>query len=214
MREVRLYGHLGKKFGKVHRFDVKSPAEAISALKANFKDFEKHVIENSLPGYHVFVGNTNIGVDDMYAWSGKNVIKIVPAVEGAKKGGLLQTIIGVVLMAVGVMTGTPFVTRVGFMLSLGGMAQMLARAPNADTKERPENQPSYTFNGPVNTSAQGNAVPILYGELIVGSQIISAGLSVDQIAVNNPAPPPAPPSGPNQLPWDAPYGGSFDRAYM
>lgn len=213
MREIRLYGHLAKKFGKVHYFDVKSPAEAVAALRANFPEFEQHIVKHNKPGYHVFVGKRSMNSKELTSWSGNNVIKFVPAVAGAK-AGVLQTIIGVTLIAVGFFTEQPWLMKVGFAMSLGGVAQMLSLSPSAEPKEKAENQPSYTFNGPVNTTAQGNPVPILYGELIVGSQVISAGLSVDQIAIT-PAPTPAPPpTGQNQAPWDAPYGGSFDRAYM
>ena len=39
----------------------------------------------------------------------------------------------------------------------------------------------HNFNGPVNTTAQGNPVPVIYGEMIVGSATISAGIySEDQ----------------------------------
>ena len=32
MREIRLYGHLGSRFGRVFQLDVTSPAEAVHAL--------------------------------------------------------------------------------------------------------------------------------------------------------------------------------------
>ena len=67
---------------------------------------------------------------------------------------------------------------------LGGVAQMIApTAKSSDPSERPENQPSYVFNGAVNTTAQGHPVPVGYGRLIVGSAVISAGIDVDEIAV-------------------------------
>jgi predicted phage tail protein len=67
---------------------------------------------------------------------------------------------------------------------LGGVAQMLAPQPASnEPSERPENQPSYTFNGAVNTTAQGQPVPLGYGRLVVGSAVISAGIDVDQVAI-------------------------------
>ena len=44
MITVLLYGHLRKKFGKFHRFDIRTPAEAIRALVANFPGFQQHLI--------------------------------------------------------------------------------------------------------------------------------------------------------------------------
>jgi predicted phage tail protein len=65
---------------------------------------------------------------------------------------------------------------------LGGVTQMLFSPKSAQSVERPENRPSYSFDGAVNTTAQGSPVSVLYGgPLIVGSQVVSAGLSVEQI---------------------------------
>jgi len=72
---------------------------------------------------------------------------------------------------------------VGTAMILGGVAQMIAPTPKAnEPSERPENKPSYSFNGAVNTTAQGHPVPVGYGRLIVGSAVISAGIDVDEIA--------------------------------
>jgi predicted phage tail protein len=36
--------------------------------------------------------------------------------------------------------------------------------------ERPENKPSFLFDGPVNTITQGHPVPVGYGKAFVGSR--------------------------------------------
>ena len=76
------------------------------------------------------------------------------------------------------------ISSIGFSMVMGGVSQMLFSPPQAQSggMERPENKPSYAFDGAVNTAAQGNPVPLCYGQLIVGSQVVSAGLSVEQIA--------------------------------
>lgn len=180
MREVRLYGHLGRRFGRVFRFDVQSPAEAIRALRANLEGFEAYLFEHSAPGYHVFVGRRNIGKEDLSVESEDAAIRIVPVVAGAGHG-VFQTILGAVLVVVGVFFEQPWLVNIGASMVVGGIAQMLIRPPGPATPAN--NQPSYCFNGPVNTTAQGNPVPICYGAMIVGSQVVSAGLSVEQIAV-------------------------------
>jgi len=70
----------------------------------------------------------------------------------------------------------------GVSLVIGGVSQLLF-SPQTQTQsaEREENKPSFIFNGAVNTTRQGNCVPICYGRMIVGSQVISAGLSVTQL---------------------------------
>lgn len=69
----------------------------------------------------------------------------------------------------------------GVSLALGGIAQLLA--PNDDKGEKPGHVPSYLFNGPVNTTRQGNAVPYACGWLEGGSQIISGSIKNRDIAV-------------------------------
>jgi predicted phage tail protein len=59
----------------------------------------------------------------------------------------------------------------------GGMQQLLAPSPKGlSSKDSAANSASYVFNGPVNTEAQGGCVPLLYGELEIGSAVGSAGI--------------------------------------
>ncbi|UBM12751.1 tail assembly protein [Cupriavidus metallidurans] len=211
MREIRLYGHLGKRFGRVHNIEVSSPAEAIRALRANFPAFENYLIRHSKPGYHVFVDKKNLGTDDLVHDRPGDVIKIVPVIAGAGRG-LLQIVLGAALIAGAFWTGgatlggvgglfTVTSTMGGIALSLGaglvfgGIAQLLTKPPKAASLESAASTPSYAFNGPVNTTQQGNAVPICYGELIVGSQVVHAGISTDEIPVDWNAAPENPTTG-------------------
>ena len=182
LREVRLYGSLGRLFGRVHHLAVNTAQEAVRALCANYPAFERYLREHSEPGYHVFIGKRNIGEADLSEPAGRDVIKIVPAVAGAKKGGLLQTIIGAVLIVVGLVIGPAgtWLVQIGAALALGGVAQMLTPTPKIDSGQQSENKPSYVFSGATNTTAQGNPVPVLYGEMVVGSAVISAGMSASE----------------------------------
>lgn len=199
MREIRLYGHLGKRFGRVHRYDVRTPAEAVRALCATLEGFRAYMIEHSRPGYRVLVGETDRSIDTL-AHPADGTIKIVPVTAGAGRG-LGTIILGAALIAAGVMTGGAglalgaawqagglalagyFATNIGVALVLGGVAQMLSPTPKTPgASERPENKPSHAFDGAVNTIAQGNPVPICYGRLIVGSQVISAGMVAEEYA--------------------------------
>ncbi|MDR0701334.1 MAG: hypothetical protein LBF61_02825 [Azoarcus sp.] len=175
MITVLLYGALRKKFGKYHRFAIRTPAEAIRALSANFPEFKQHLIEHSTPGYHVLTGRESRDVHTL-AHPADEVIRIVPAVAGAKNG-VLQTIIGVVLIVASYWTGGS-TFNVGMAMLIGGITTMLSKPPKTKgPAERPDNLPSYGFDGPTNTTAQGNPVPICYGRGRIGSQVVSAGFS-------------------------------------
>lgn len=194
LKTVRLLGSLGKKFGRTHRFAISSPAEAIRALKANCPGFEKELLssESRNVRYKVLVGKTKVeSTEELRYPSGRGVVTIAPVLVGA--GGVGQFLAGAALLAASVfipgsatLLGVGIASTlgtVGVALALGGVTQMLAPQPPApeSPKERPENNPSYLFDGPVNTIAQGHPVPIGYGRLVVGSQVISAGVEVQNI---------------------------------
>lgn len=181
MREVKLYGHLGATFGRSFMLDVSSATDAISALCANFPDFAKYLRKFSAPGYRVVVNNRIIGEKELGLRAGAGVIKIIPVVAGSGGRGVFQIILGAVLLVASIWF--PALAPMGWAMIAGGVISMLMKPPTASQAKQADNQPSYAFNGAVNTTAQGNPVPICYGEMIVGSQVISAGISTDQVAI-------------------------------
>ncbi len=190
MREVKLYGHLGDTFGRSFELDVSSPAEAIAALSANFPNFKAYLTANSAPGYRVVVGKRNIGQEELRNQSKNLPIKIIPVLSGAGNGAG-KVILGVILVIIGAVIyyfggdGSYFIVQ-GIGMIIGGVAQMLNSPPKQGDRDKGENTASYSFNGAVNTIAQGNPVPICYGELIIGSQVVSAGFSTEQVLVTDP----------------------------
>lgn len=190
MKTIILLGELGRQFGRRHRLDVHSAAEAIRALCANFADFSRFVASSHERnvGYRVLTDRTPTQEVDQLRHPVSHTIHIVPVVAGAG-GGVGQILAGAALIAVGVVTGNPYVINVGVAVALGGVAQMLAPAPRAKTPaERPENAPSYIFDGPVNTTAQGHPVPVGYGRMIIGSAVISAGIVAEELPISGPDP--------------------------
>lgn len=199
MKTIRLYGTLAVKFGREFVLDVKNAAEAVRALCVIAPGFKEHLNTYSEPGYFVRAGNDVLSAEELAnPVSDKEVIRIMPAIVGAG-GKFGQIIVGALLIvAAFYMPGASTVLygagqsaitvgsimfSVGVSLVLGGIAQLLYSAPKSTSSEKPDNQPSYAFNGPVNTTQQGNNVPVCYGEMIVGSQVISAGLYVEDIAI-------------------------------
>lgn len=161
---------------------VSTPQEAIKALSITIPGFERFLQTAKERGltFSIFVGKTNIGKDEL-EFSGSDDIRIAPMIIGSKKGGLFQTILGAVLVTVGALNwATPWGTSLvmaGASMMLGGVVQMLSPMQGGlARRESPDNKPSYAFGGPVNTIAQGNPVPILYGKRRIGGAIISAGI--------------------------------------
>ena len=198
VRTVRLYGSLGACFGRVHRLAVSNASEAIHALCILVPGFERFLMESKDRGvtYSIFLGRDNIGQDRLKAPPGAADIRIAPVLMGSKRAGSMQTIIGVALIVaasyfsgglasgsssalIGASstTGWTFAASMGISMAMGGVAQLMSpMAKGLGTMDRPENRASYSFNGPVNTSIQGSPVGLLYGQLTVGSAVISAGI--------------------------------------
>ncbi len=193
MKTIILLGELGKRYGRRHLLDVKSPAEAVRALCANFKDFAQFVSASSERnvGYRVLNMRDDVAEDELHNPASQR-ITIAPVVAGAG-GSVGKILLGAALIAAsflvpglgavalfGTTTLATVAFSVGVSLALGGVAQMLAPQPKFEGPQE-EQQPSYVFNGPVNTTAQGQPVPVGYGRMIVGSAVISAGISVEDI---------------------------------
>ncbi len=191
---IRLYGVLGARFGRVHRLAVQTSAEAVKALCINLDGLESYLLNAKKNGmtFAVFRGRRNIGADDFKNLAGSTDIRIAPVMEGAKKAGLFQTILGAVMVVAGiVVTGMTFgsagvigagMVSAGIGMMAGGIYQMLSPQPKGlQGRDNPDNKPSYAFGGSVNTLAMGNPVALLYGEREIGGAIISAGIVAEDI---------------------------------
>lgn len=191
---IRLYGALGARFGRVHRLAVQTSAEAVKALCINLDGLESYLMNAKKNGmtFAVFRGKRNIGVDDFKVLSGDTDIRIAPVMEGAKKAGIFQTILGAVMVVAGIVVsglsagwagpvgGAMISAGIGMMA--GGIYQMLSPQPKGlQGRDDPDNKPSYAFGGAVNTLAMGNPVALLYGEREIGGAIISAGIVAEDI---------------------------------
>lgn len=190
LREVRLYGSLGAKFGRVHHLAVESAADAVRALCVVIEGFEVYLRKHSEPGYRVWAGRHNLDEKELLQPTGsREVIRIVPVVEGAKRQGVGQIIAGLVLVVAGQVIAQyapgvgQMVFNAGVSMIIGGVIQMISPQRGADGTEKDKNSLSYSFNGAVNVDAEGGCVPLLYGELIVGSVVISGGIRTSDIAV-------------------------------
>ncbi|MBK2672599.1 tail assembly protein [Escherichia coli] len=193
MTTIRLGGQLGKIFGKVHQRLIRTTGEAGRALAATIPGFEAYMKSSRSRGltYAVFRGKDNIGQDDLHYPNVGREIRIMPLVMGSKKAGVLQTILGAVLVVVGAIgvtvgqawgggTWGPVAWKLGAAMIAGGIVQMLSPQPTGlASKQDADNKASYAFGGVTNTAAQGYPVPLAYGKRRIGGAIISAGIYVE-----------------------------------
>lgn len=185
LKTIKLYGILAKRFGKEFRLDVENTREAMRALCVQvpgFEHFMLHAHEQGLE-FAVFQDKQNISETELDMSTSAKVIKVVPRVRGA--GGAVQTIIGAVLVVVGVLVtvGTlgggaalgAGLIGAGVGMMVGGIAMMLMPKIENQDQNQDGNKANKGFGGAVTTIAQGNPVPVLYGQREVGGFIASAG---------------------------------------
>ncbi|WP_116828814.1 tail assembly protein [Pseudomonas syringae] len=178
MTTIKLSGSLARKFGRVHRRQIDSGQtwEVFKALKATLEGFADEIRRLDRLGmrFAIFRNRKNVG-EEGFGLGGSREVRVVPVLQGSKRGGLIQTVLGVVLIAASYF-GAP-TAPVGFALLAGGVIQMLSpQAAGIKQSAAPENQPSYAFGSAKNTTASGNPVPICIGERRWGGAIISASI--------------------------------------
>ena len=200
LRKVKLYGELAKFLGqKTLEAEVHSAAQAIRFLVVNFPQLEAHMADRY---YKVSVGNWEIKKEELNYPNGQEDIKIVPIVGGEGGRGTGRFLLGVALVgaaiflpgaapilgaggfsagASGFIAGAAAVIgNVGIALALSGLSQMLT--PVEDIKEEEQDpRRSFNFSGIQNTSRAGVPVPVVYGQTMVGSIVVSANIENEQV---------------------------------
>ena len=186
-KTIRFHGVLREQFGKEWRLEVSSVKEAMRLLSAQIKGLEHFMLNAHKQGlrFAVFTDKRKtISEKEVDMQTASELIRIVPVVAGAGgDGGLLNTILGAVMIVVGVVMlyfpGTqamaPSVIGAGIGMLVGGIASMLMPKAQTDEANSDGNKANKGFGGAVTTVGQGNPVPILYGQREIGGFIISAG---------------------------------------
>ena len=189
LRKIKLYGRLAKFIGhRVLEADVATAAEAVRFLLANWPQLESHMNDQH---YRVSVGKYDLDREELHHPAGAAPISFVPVTAGA--GAAARIIAGVALVAfslllpgVGAAIGGALMTKIGLLggaLIIGGVAQLLTPTSTvpqgADSQDDPRK--SYSFSGIQNTSRQGTPLPRVYGRVIVGSVVASAGIDTVQV---------------------------------
>lgn len=181
LRKIKLFGKLGKLFGTEWELNVSSVGEALRAININTKGaLEKYLSGNGAQKhYKVCVKNkkNTLLKEEINTKYEDGDIFIIPTIKGSGKNGIFQTILGIVLIVVGVLWTGGTTIKFGIALTLGGIAQMLMPQPK-DTERRS----SYLFEGNALNTNQGQPVGIVYGRSIVAP--IPVSLSLDNFDEN------------------------------
>ena len=194
LRTIKVYGSLAKFLGqRVFRAAVDTPLEAVSFLRANFDGLAAHMAGHD---YKVLTGTLELQAGSNpeqlgFPIAADEAISIVPVVGGAGGRGTGAILAGVGLVAASLLipAGTTIfgsaikattLTSIGLTgggLILSGVAQMLTPVPELPSSDLDPASNPLSFGGIQNTSRQGTSVPVVYGETLVGSVVISSGIN-------------------------------------
>ena len=210
LRKLKLYGELAKFVGhKEFEIQVDSLAKAVSFLVNNFPQVEKYMnpkyYQVKVGNYavdkeeiHHPIGQEDIHIVPVISGAGGSTGKTLlgAALIGASfffpGAGLFGTtsFSGAGAGIVGVSSpGVLFATKVGTAISalggalvLSGVSEMLFPLPKPkEFKSEQDPQLSFSFSGTQNTSRAGTPVPIVYGEIVTGSVVISGAIDTQQV---------------------------------
>ena len=185
LRKIKLYGKLAKFIGhRVLEADVATAAEAVRFLVANWPEVERHMADQH---YRVSIGTYDIDLEELHHPAGAAPISFVPVVAGA--GAVGRIIAGIALVALALFVPlvafgvalNGVVLGIGASLVIGGVAQLLTPTPTTSQDEG-DPRKSFSFSGIQNVSRAGVPVPVVYGETLTGSVVISAGIDIVQVS--------------------------------
>ena len=194
LRKVKLFGELADFVGhKELDAVINSTADAIRFLVTNFPKLEAYMSDKH---YRVLVDDYDIDKNEIHNPIGQSDISIVPVISGAG-GGLGKALLGVALIGLAfAVPGSIAFTKagitggalskglfgIGAALTLTGVSEMLFPLPGIpDFANEEDPRISFSFSGIQNTSRAGTSHPIVYGEIITGSVVISAGIDTNQV---------------------------------
>lgn len=198
LKKIKVYGTLRKFLGQAEfEVDLNTPREAISFLVCNFKGIEKHMAEQI---YTIQVG-TKVITEDLLNLNTKDDIKIIPLVHGNffqillgagalfAKSAIPAKILGSTLLSTVV---TTTLATIGTSMVVDGVTSMLTPQQNnqsvasgQDSLDPAALASNYSFTGLTNISNAGVPVNLVYGEILVGSIVVSNGVDTVQVEGNN-----------------------------
>lgn len=204
MVTIKLLGELGRRFGRQFQLAVKTPAEAIRALCLQIPEMRQYLLESGEKGinWRVVTEHPDGLDEDQLLWPMSKRMVLAP--QPAGRGATGKIIAGVALIAFAIVTagGGVFGLGLGFGFStafsigaigaamvFGGVAELLTPTPKMPNvkgfngvgsgRNREEQLNSFTFDKSNANTMQGEVVPVLYGERIVGNlPILSFGLEL------------------------------------
>ena len=206
MVTIKLLGELGRRFGREFQLAVKTPAEAMRALCLQIPEMRQYLLESGEKGvnWRVVTEHPDGLDEDQLLWPMSKRMVVAP--QPAGRGGVGKIIAGVALVAAailfapaGLLAGglftlgaqaVPIVAGIGVSMIFGGVAELLTPTPkmpnvkgiggaSSSGRDVEQQKNAFTFDKSNANTMQGEVVPVLYGERILGNlPLLSFGLEL------------------------------------
>ena len=200
LKTIKLYGDLKEITGHSELdAHVNSVGDSIRFLLMNWPQLEAHM---NTQHYQVLTDGTDIGEEEIH-YPVAEEIKIVPVIAGAG-GNTGKILLGAAMIGLAFATAGSSVAAAGGLMSTAGWAEatylttslftigaslaisgvsgILFPLPKPEKFENDQDpRISFDFGGTPNTSRAGTTHPIVYGEIMTGSTVISMNLTTDQV---------------------------------
>ncbi len=212
LNKIKVYGKLKQDLGSSYfEAAVNSPLEAFKFLIANFPDLEKYM---SNQYYKIKMNGKDLTEDELEMKS-DGLIQIIPVATGAfdpisatiggigaiiggsaastATSGFLSTTIFGVKGLIGKVVGAGL-TTVGSKMAVGGVTEIISphksmplnSSSSINRNDGNLKDSNYSFSSIANISRSGVTLNLVYGEMLVGSIVVSNGIDLEQKTNFNP----------------------------
>jgi predicted phage tail protein len=161
MTKINLHGILKYEFGEVIPLSINRPKEVIDAIDSVKKNFRARIYELARENVHFNIiadGESIKNINQLEMKKNFKQIDIVPVIGG----GWIQILVQIAIM----------------VISMAIQLMMRPKPPKAQQliSEISGNKQSFLFSTKGNLTQQGSPVPVGYGRLRVGTNIIQTSL--------------------------------------
>jgi len=180
VKSIYLHGKLGKQFGRKWTLNVDTIPEAFHAIDCNKNGFLDAVVESLSDGNQYVLLKKDINEINSEEDLEKNLLKedevelkiknqeihLVPSVEGAGQW---------IAAKLAEIAWTKLIVQTVIMVAISyGIAALMKPPEPPKVTSSSINTKSYVLNGAENRVSQGSPVPLGYGRLRIGSNVIGA----------------------------------------
>jgi len=168
MTQVKLHGILGKEYGADFRLQIGNPKNVLHAIDANRDGFLPRIVQLQREGfiYEIIINKKRLNdYRDLENPNDIKTIDLVPAIVGGGPAMFFSWLVSGTIWA-----------NITLAVIFAAVSYALTPAPDTEQVEGSASatKSSMVFSNNVNTASQGAPLPLGYGRLKVGSQVIQA----------------------------------------